>query len=155
MRKIGAAVFVAVCTVVLSASGTTADEARRAMLSNMVPKEYQSKRMPTGWWTDPTAIEEGKRIYEGRTDEPGHPGEACAVCHGLRGQPFTRGIRDLANASYSADMSESYWYWRVAEGVPRTSMMGWKEFLTEDQIWKVIAYEHTFSHGGRAKPHRH
>lgn len=73
MRKVGIAVLATACTVILSASGTLADEARRALFSNKVPQEYQNKRMPDGWWTDP----------------------------------------------------------------------------------KIIAYEHTFSHGGRSKPHNH
>ena len=29
-------------------------------------------------------------------------------------------------------------------------MKAWKKFLTEEQIWAVIAYEHTFSHKGQA-----
>ena len=41
-------------------------------------------------------------------------------------------------------------FWRVSEGVPNTKMKAWKEHLTEQQIWEVIAYDHTFSDKGQA-----
>jgi leucyl aminopeptidase len=50
-------------------------------------------------------------------------------------------------------LSDSYWFWRVAEGVPKTTMKAWKSFLSEEQIWKVIAFIHQFSHGGKPSEH--
>jgi hypothetical protein len=32
-------------------------------------------------------------------------------------------------------------------------MKPWKEKLSEEEIWKVMAYEHAFSHGGTPSPH--
>jgi len=49
--------------------------------------------------------------------------------------------------------SDSTWFWRVSEGVPKTKMKAWKEKLSEEDRWKVIAFEHTFSHEN--KPHEH
>ena len=40
--------------------------------------------------------------------------------------------------------SDAAWFWRVNEGVPKTKMKPWKTKLTEEEIWKVIAYERTF-----------
>ncbi|MHB8483425.1 MAG: c-type cytochrome, partial [Nitrospiria bacterium] len=51
--------------------------------------------------------------------------------------------------------SDSYWFWRISEGVPKTKMPSWKARLTEEQRWKAMAYEHTFSHGGKAEEHNH
>jgi mono/diheme cytochrome c family protein len=34
-------------------------------------------------------------------------------------------------------------------------MEAWKDYLTEEQIWQVMAYEHTFSHEGKPAEHRH
>lgn len=116
-----------------------------------IPKEYQDKHMPKGWWTGPNGIAEGKKIYEGRAN----PEVICAACHGRDGKPLLRGTRDLRDAEYWNKMTDSYMYWRVAEGLPMTAMTAWKDKLTEEQIWKVIAYSHTLAHGGKAEEHIH
>ena len=116
-----------------------------------IPKDYQDKHMPQGWWTDPKVIAEGKKIYEGMAN----PEVVCAACHGRDGKPLLTGARDLRDAQYVNKMTDSYMYWRVTEGVPLTPMTPWKEKLKEEQIWKVIAYAHTFSHGGKAEEHIH
>lgn len=116
-----------------------------------IPRRYEDKHMPAGWWTDPEVIAEGKRINDGLFN----PDVVCASCHGRDGTPKQRRVRDLRDTEYMNKTTDSYMYWRVAEGVPKTKMDPWKEKLTEDQIWKVIAYSHTFSHGGKAEEHNH
>jgi len=113
-----------------------------------VPSAYASKHMPAGWWTDPKVIEEGKKIYFGEA----HPLVSCTACHGQDGQPVRSGggLRDQNNTSR---FSDSYWYWRVAEGIPKVGMMPWKSLLSEKQIWQVIAFVHTFSHKGKPSKH--
>jgi mono/diheme cytochrome c family protein len=118
-----------------------------------VPDEYKGKKMPSGWWTDPKMVEAGQAIYEGKINSE----VVCAECHGSDGQPTRkgRGARDLRNAKNINRFTEEYWFWRISEGVPKTKMQGWKNVLTEEQRWQVMAYEHTFSHGGKAEPHEH
>jgi len=113
-----------------------------------VPAAYANKHMPTGWWTDPKVIEEGKQIYFGE----GHPLVSCTPCHGQDGQPVRSGggLRDQKNTSR---FSDGYWFWRVSEGIPKVGMMSWKSLLAEKQIWQVIAFVHTFSHRGKASEH--
>ena len=113
-----------------------------------VPSAYASKHMPTGWWTDPQIIEEGKKIYFGEA----HPLVSCTACHGQDGQPVRSGggLRDQNNTSR---FSDSYWFWRVSEGIPKVGMMSWKSLLSEKQIWQVIAFVHTFSHKGKPSEH--
>ena len=41
----------------------------------------------------------------------------------------------------------------MSEGVPKTKMKAWKQFLSEEQIWQVMAYEHQFSHDGKPAEH--
>ena len=100
-----------------------------------VPADYAHKHMPAGWWTDPKVIEQGKQIYNN-----------CRGCH-KDGEPVKSGggLRDQNNTSR---FSDSYWLWRVSEGIPKTAMMPWKSILSEEQIWQVIAFVHQFSHGG-------
>lgn len=114
-----------------------------------VPAEYQDKHMPEGWWTDPKIIEEGKKIYTGEFNIDVN----CASCHGKDGKPVKRGARDFRTQQRMSQYSDSFWYWRIAEGVPRTKMKPWKEKLSEEEIWKLVAYEHTFSHGGQPALH--
>jgi hypothetical protein len=45
--------------------------------------------------------------------------------------------------------SDTYWFYRIADGVPKTLMKGWLGKITEDDIWAVMAYENMFSHGGK------
>ena len=116
-----------------------------------IPPEYQNKHMPAGWWTDPKVIAEGKEIFEGMENVM----VVCATCHGLDGKPMLPVARDMRDASYADKMTDSYWYWRVAEGVPNTPMLGFKKMLKEEKIWMVIAYEHAFSHGGKPAEHKH
>ncbi len=114
-----------------------------------VPAAYADKHMPEGWWTDAEIIEKGRKIYTGEEN----PDVNCASCHGMDGKPKKRGARDFRVQDRMKLYSDSAWYWRIAEGVPRTKMKAWKEKLKEEDIWKVIAYEHTFSHGGQPAPH--
>lgn len=114
-----------------------------------VPAEYADKHMPEGWWTDPKILEEGKAIYEGRMDR----GVNCTSCHGMDGEPQKRGARDFRVAERMKLSSDSYLFWRVSEGVPKTRMRSWKSKLSEEDRWKVIAYLHRFSHGGNPASH--
>jgi mono/diheme cytochrome c family protein len=118
-----------------------------------VPEGYRGKKMPEGWWTDPKVIAAGREIYEGKTN----PEVKCFECHGSDGVPTRkgRGARDFRNEKNMNRFTDDYWFWRVSEGIPKTKMQSWKEHLSEDQRWQVMAYEHTFSHGGKAEPHEH
>lgn len=116
-----------------------------------VPLEYADKHIPAGWWTDEQVVAAGREIYEGKKNIDVN----CAACHGMNGMPVLTGTRDLRDASSVNRWSDSYWFWRISEGVPDTAMTGWKEKLSEEEIWQVIAYAHTFSHGGKAEEHIH
>lgn len=124
-----------------------------------VPKAYANKHMPKGWWTDPAVIAAGKKIFEEKSRKIILKGKEemveCAACHGKDGKPKKRGVRDMKSVKTINKFSDSYWFWRISEGVPKTKMESWKDLLTEEQRWQVMAYEHTFSHGGKAEVHEH
>lgn len=80
----------------------------------------------------------------------------CAQCHGADGQGdgpacFTTSggyIRpEPANFTESGHDFQLYgrWVWKVREGVETTNMPPWKYVLSDDQIFKVILYEQSFS----------
>ena len=116
-----------------------------------VPAEYKDKHMPAGGWTDPKAIEEGRKIFMGLVN----PEVKCAKCHGEDGKPVKAGARDFRQGKRMDTYEDSFWFWRISEGVPKTKMKPWKDLLTEAQRWQVMAFEHTFSHSGKPESHEH
>ena len=124
-----------------------------------VPKEYADKHMPKGGWTDQAMIAAGKKIFEEKTKKIELEGKMqevqCAACHGKDGKPKKRGVKNMSSAKVFNRYSDSFWFWRISEGVPKTKMKAWKDDLTEEQRWQVMAYEHHFSHGGKYEPHEH
>lgn len=105
------------------------------------PPEYADKHMPEGYWNNPKILEEGKAIFTGLQNIDVN----CASCHGKDGKPVKAGARDFRRTEQMQLYSDSVWFWRVNEGVTGTKMKAWKSKLSEDAIWKVIAYESTFA----------
>ncbi len=129
----GAGVILAGCFMALQALAA----------GDSIPPEYEAKIMPAGWRDDPQVLPAGKRIYEGRLD----PDVNCAGCHGTDGKPTRkgRGALDLTDPAITGKDSDGRWFWRVSEGVPRTKMQGYKDKLTEEQRWQVLAYVRSFA----------
>jgi len=103
------------------------------------PAEYAEKENPLNGKAD--AIEAGKGIYNVN----------CASCHGekaLGDGPAAASLnpkpRSLAE---DGALSDAYLYWRIAEGGMmepfKSTMPAWKTFLSEEQIWQVMAYLRT------------
>ena len=109
------------------------------------PPEYADKHMPDGYWNNPEILEEGKAIFTGVQNIDVN----CASCHGKNGKPVKAGARDFRRTEQMVLYSDSVWFWRVNEGVKGTKMKPWKSKLSEDEIWKVIAYEATFGLKGK------
>ena len=104
------------------------------------PAEYADKHMPAGWWADEKVIAEGKEIFEGVKNIDVN----CSSCHGKDGKPVKAGARDFRKGERMKLYSDSVWFWRISEGVPNTKMKAWKSKLSDDDRWKVMAYERTF-----------
>lgn len=109
------------------------------------PAEYADKHMPAGWWADDKIVEEGRQIFIGAKN----PDVNCASCHGKDGKPVKAGARDFRNTERMKLYSDSVWFWRISEGVPNTKMKSWKSKLSEEDRWKVMAFEHTFGLKGQ------
>ena len=75
---------------------------------------------------DPAVVGAGRILFA----------RSCSVgyCHGAEGRagggPRLRGKQ----------WEPGYLYRVTAEGIPRSSMPGWKEKLSQDEIWSVVAY---------------
>jgi len=154
-RKVGMLVVVMVCVLILSGGmtvpGLFSSDGDTLPPLPPVPADYAGKHMPDGWWTDPKVLAEGEKVYTGQAN----PEVNCSNCHGKDGQPKKKGARDFRNTKTVDRFSDSFWFWRITEGIPKTKMKAWKKHLTEQQIWAVMAYEHEFSHKGQAADHNH
>jgi mono/diheme cytochrome c family protein len=67
----------------------------------------------------------------------------CATCHGADGKGSGPGTKNLVSggpAAYPKDMNYPYIFGRVRSGVPNTMMYGFKQVLTEMEIWEVTAH---------------
>jgi mono/diheme cytochrome c family protein len=109
------------------------------------PPEYADKHMPEGYWNNPEILEEGKAIFTGAQNIDVN----CASCHGKDGKPVKAGARDFRRSEQMMLYSDAQWFWRVSEGVKGTKMKAWKTKLSEEERWKVIAYEATFGLKGQ------
>ena len=120
----------------------------------VVPDEYKSKAMPAGWWGNPDVVAAGKVLYQDGFDVKTKKGnikkQKCAKCHGVSGRPKAKKARDFRVANRMNSYTDGHLFWRISEGVPKTKMKGWKEWLSEEQRWQVLAYIYdAFTVGGR------
>ena len=80
--------------------------------------------------------------------------KACAACHGLEGKGDGKQLmkdtlgypvkpRDLTAGIFKASASSEELFHRIAGGLPGSSMPGYKDALTEEQIWDLIHYVQT------------
>ncbi len=147
MRKVAGFLTLAIAAafVIGGVAATTPDVFAGKLKSQVaMPKSFEGKHMPDGWWTDPKIIARGKEVYTGKVNKK----VKCAKCHGVKGKPKAKGARDFRKSANMEKFSDTYWFYRIYEGVPKTLMKGWKGKISDDDIWAVMAYENTFQHGG-------
>jgi mono/diheme cytochrome c family protein len=109
----------------------------QAMMSG-VPAPYDSLENPLPRTKE--TIDRGAAVYE----------QKCASCHGETGQGDGPASRNLspppANLAWLSQMPMAQWdpflYWTVAEGGAqfKTAMPAFKDALSKDDIWAVVAY---------------
>ena len=95
-------------------------------------------------------IEEGRELFIGGKN----PDVNCASCHGKDGKPVKAGARDFRNGDRMKLYSDSVWFWRISEGVPNTKMKPWKSKLSEEDRWKIVAFERNFRFGRQGMGHQ-
>lgn len=119
------------------------------------PLDYADAHVPLEVWTDPAMIARGRELYAAR----------CAVCHGDSGDgkgPAGAALPleppDFRDRAGVAEMRDNYWFWLVSEGGQAepfrsrgSAMPPWKDQLSVEDRWAVMAYQHTFS--GHRGPH--
>jgi mono/diheme cytochrome c family protein len=107
-------------------------------------KAIPTDKMPDGWWTDPKVIAEGKKIYVGLFNED----VACHACHGKDGTPLMEEASDFRTSERLKNTTTARLFQIVKYGYSEESLMGgWGDYLSDEQVWQVIAYVNIFPHG--------
>lgn len=122
--------------LVLSACGSGSSAPSDVGTLESVPAEYAGMTNPLG--ADASA--EGAKIFKTN----------CETCHGPQGYgdgPIGESLDPKPQnlAELQAVAGDDYLYWRIAEGSPGTSMPPWKNILTEEQIWQIVAFIRTLT----------
>jgi mono/diheme cytochrome c family protein len=96
--------------------------------------EYLTQNNPFDW-DAPDAIDAGQVIYD----------QACGMCHGVDGSGGLPGVPNYTDPEVGEDLRANSGenLCIVAEGL--RSMPGWKETLTDDQMWEVLTYIYSFA----------
>ena len=146
MFRRSAAILVCLFTVVLSARagndlGVTAQG--KAAHSHdesstdgwTLPADAAQKKSPLT--VDAKVLAQGKSIFRNK----------CQKCHGSTGRgdgpdadPEHREGMDLTRASRAEKNPEGVMFYKVSNGRKKPKMQAFKDELTPDQIWAVVAY---------------
>jgi mono/diheme cytochrome c family protein len=123
-------VVLSLSVLTLVACGSTAASAT----PEAVPAEFAGKTNPLG--ADATTA--GAEVFK----------TYCVACHGEQGhgdgpagaslEPRPKNLPELAKT-----VGDDYLFWRIADGRPGTSMVGWKGTLSDEEIWQVVSFIHT------------
>jgi mono/diheme cytochrome c family protein len=135
MRRI--VLLVVFSIVILAACGGTksnSSDQNEVGTLEPVPAGYAGKSNPLG----ADAAGEGAGIFQTN----------CAMCHGPQGHgdgPASGSLdpkpKNLGLLKEGA--SDDFLYWRISEGKPGTSMVAWKNILSEEQIWQLVSFIRT------------
>lgn len=108
------------------------------VMMNGVPEPYAAARYTTP--ETPAKLRHGAFLFD----------RDCAACHGISGQGSGPDAFELvpppADLNWlirsPAAKSEPYMYWSIAEGGEQfgSEMPGFKDRLTDKDIWSIIAY---------------
>jgi mono/diheme cytochrome c family protein len=72
----------------------------------------------------------------------------CESCHGRQGHGDGPAGTALAPAPKNLALlqtlvGDDYLFWRISVGKDGTAMIAWKDVLTEEQIWQLVAFIRT------------
>jgi mono/diheme cytochrome c family protein len=103
-----------------------------------LPADADTKKSPLQ--VDPKVLATGKSVFK----------EKCTKCHGPAGlgdgpdaDPEHREDMDLTNPKRADRNSDGVVFYKVWNGRRKPKMPAFKEDLTEQQVWSVVAYVQT------------
>lgn len=117
-------------------------------------QDYPDRTVPTALLSESSSIQHGSELFE----------RHCLECHGTaaegrnpRAVEFEPPAPDFRDASY-AKIEPAYLYWRISDGKRSepffsmgSVMPAFEPYLTERQIWQLVAYLRARSGGTTAE----
>jgi plastocyanin len=114
--------------------------------SFLVPGDVAAKTNPVAAGVD--VVQAARHDYTAR----------CVVCHGADGKANTTigshiypRAADLT-AARTQGKSDGTLFWIIQNGLPHTGMPGWKDSLSDDQIWRLVQLVRQLPHGLPPEP---
>jgi len=104
-----------------------------ATAESVCSSSYLSQSNPFAW-DDSTATAAGQTIYD----------QNCSICHGADGSGATPAVTDLTTPEIQDELRSSQGEFLCVVSEGRSSMPGWKEILSAEEIWQVLTYIGTF-----------
>jgi mono/diheme cytochrome c family protein len=155
-RAVCQAALATALSLALGGAGASFGEERHVMPSRVpADKLAEARALRSPLPDSPGLIEQGKALYEGKG--------GCVNCHGKEGRgdgPVARELnpspRNFHHRGFWRHRTEGEIFWVIKHGSPGTSMIGFNGQLTDEEIWTVMRYLHTFdegrgSHGGMSR----
>lgn len=133
--------------------------AEHHMMQPRVPadKLAEARALTSPLPDSPEIVEKGNALYHGKG--------TCVNCHGTEGGgdgPVASSLnptpRNFQHHGFWRHRTEGEVFWVIKYGSPGTSMIGFGDQLTDEEIWAIIQYERSFAgeHGpGRGMGPRH
>ena len=122
--------------------------AEQHLMQPRVPadKLAQARALTSPVADSPEVSAKGKALYEGKG--------TCVNCHGQSGAgngPVSASLdpvpRNFQQHGFWRHRTEGEIFWVIKYGVPGTAMIGFGEQLSDEEIWTIIQYEHSFAGG--------
>jgi mono/diheme cytochrome c family protein len=132
--------------VVVVSLAIPAGAAERNMVQPLVPADrlVAARALASPLPSSSKIIEQGKALYHGKG--------ACFNCHGTDGDghgPLAAQLdplpRNFQHPEFWRHRTEGEIFWVIKYGSVGTSMVGFDGQLTDDEIWSLIQYVHSFA----------
>jgi mono/diheme cytochrome c family protein len=120
--------------------------AEQHMMQPRVPadKLAEARALTSPFPDSPEMLAKGKALYEGKG--------TCVNCHGQSGggdgpvaAPLNPSPRSFHHHGFWRHRTEGEIFWVIKHGSPGTSMIGFGDQLTDEEIWAIIQYERSFA----------
>jgi mono/diheme cytochrome c family protein len=120
--------------------------AERHMMQPLVPvdKLAEARALTSPLPGSPKIVEQGKALYNGKG--------ACFNCHGKDGDgngllaaQLDPSPRNFQHHGFWRHRTEGEIFWVIKNGSVGTSMVGFGEQLTDEEIWSLIQYMRNFA----------
>jgi mono/diheme cytochrome c family protein len=140
LSSVLAVVFVGALTVSIAASDAAQDTKGAAKQSSgwTLPPDAAEKKSPLT--VDEKVLAQGKAVFK----------EKCQKCHGEKGvgdgpdaDPEFAEDMDLTNPKRADRNPDGVVFYKVSNGRRKPKMPVFKDELSEEQIWQVVAYVQT------------